>query len=119
VAGAQSRLDKVRQAILERDFPTFAEIVELDSNLMHSVMMTSNPPLFYWKPASLRIMELVREMRADGLSVCYTLDAGPNVHCISVRNEADTVRDALKDLSGVMDIRLASVGGSAQLLTKR
>jgi diphosphomevalonate decarboxylase len=119
VAGAQNRLDRVRQAILERDFPTFAEIVELDSNLMHSVMMTSRPPLFYWKPMSLTIMALVRELRADGLSVCYTLDAGPNVHCISVRKDAESVSDALKNLSDVTDIRLASVGGSAQLVTNR
>src|SRR5690606_29541659 len=41
VAGAQNRLDRVRQAILERDFSSFAEVVELDSNLMHAVMMTS------------------------------------------------------------------------------
>lgn len=119
LAGAQNRLDRVRQAILDRDFPTFAEIVELDSNLMHAVMMTSRPPLFYWKPTSLSIMSLVRELRAEGLSVCYTLDAGPNVHCISIRKDAEAVRDALKNLSAVMDIRLAAVGGSAQVVIKR
>lgn len=119
VAGAQARLDRVRQAILDCDFATFAEIVELDSNLMHAVMMTSRPALFYWQPSSLAIMEAIRNLRNDGLAVCYTLDAGPNVHCISIRKDADAVSTALKNISGILDIRMAAVGGSAQILSKR
>lgn len=116
VAGAQKRLDTVRQAILDHNFSTFAEIVELDSNLMHAVMMTGNPALFYWKPITLTIMELVREWREEGLSVCYTLDAGPNVHCICIRKDAEIVRERLSKLSGILDIKLAGTGGAAQLI---
>jgi diphosphomevalonate decarboxylase len=50
VADAPRRLQLCRQAILERDFDALAAITELDSNLMHAVMMTSSPPLFYWQP---------------------------------------------------------------------
>lgn len=116
VAEANERVARVRAAISERNFNDFAEVVELDSNLMHSVMMTSNPPLFYWEPASLRIMKLVREWRAEGLRVCYTLDAGPNVHCICVRSDAETVRSRLNKLSEVLTTLSANVGGGAQVL---
>lgn len=116
IAGAQERLDTVRQAILNRDFPKFAEIVELDSNLMHAVMMTSNPPLFYWNPATLTIMEQVRAWREEGLSVCYTLDAGPNVHCICIRKDAEAVRERLSNLSGLLEIKTAGVGGAAHIV---
>ena len=51
LADAPRRLQIARRAILERDFASLAEIVEHDSNLMHAVMMTSTPPLFYWEPA--------------------------------------------------------------------
>ena len=119
VMKAQERYEKVRQAILDKNFPTFAEIVEEDSNLMHAVMMTSKPPLFYWKPTTLTIMELVREWREEGLSVCYTLDAGPNVHCICERKDAETVRERLSELSGILDIKIAGVGGPAHVLDKR
>ena len=74
-------------AILNRDFDAFASIVELDSDMMHSVMMTSTPALHYWKPASLSVMNAVRQWRGDGLSVCYTVDAGPNVHVICPKTE--------------------------------
>ncbi|MEO1162812.1 MAG: diphosphomevalonate decarboxylase [Chloroflexota bacterium] len=118
VDGAQARLDTVRQAILDRDFPTFADVVEEDSNLMHAVMMTSKPPLFYWKPTTLTIMEEIRAWRSEGLNVCYTLDAGPNVHCICVREDAPAVRERLEKLSGILEIKEATVGGSAHILAK-
>jgi len=80
VADAARRLDICRRAILERDFASFAGVVEQDSDMMHAVMITSQPALFYWQPSSLAVMELVREWRQNGLEVCYTVDAGPNVH---------------------------------------
>lgn len=116
VAGARERVEICKDAILRRDFSTFAEVVERDSNLMHSVMMTSRPPLFYWLPASLAVMNDVRHWRDEGLQVCYTLDAGPNVHCICVRNDAETVSQRLKEVSGVTDIKMAGAGKGASLL---
>jgi diphosphomevalonate decarboxylase len=116
VQGATERLRICKQAILDKDFPIFADVVESDSNLMHAVMMTSKPPLFYWKPTTLTIMELVRDWRSAGLAVCYTLDAGPNVHCICISTDADTVRNRLQSLSGVVDVRTANAGGAACIL---
>ncbi|MDX2160591.1 MAG: diphosphomevalonate decarboxylase [bacterium] len=114
VAGAAARLDVCQQALLDRDFAAFAEVVEHDSNLMHAVMMTSRPPLFYWQPATLTVMEQVRGWRAEGLRVCYTLDAGPNVHCICVGDDADEVSRRLAVLSGIVDIRRAGAGEGAR-----
>jgi diphosphomevalonate decarboxylase len=117
VQGAFERFEICQRALLERDFTTFAEVVERDSNLMHAVMMTSRPPLFYWLPATLAVMEQVRRWRTDGLKVCYTLDAGPNVHCICLAADADQVADALTRVSGMKDVRRASAGGGAVIDT--
>jgi diphosphomevalonate decarboxylase len=116
VAGAEERLQQCKTAIFNRDFLAFSEVVEYDSNLMHAVMMTSRPPLFYWKPATLTVMEQVRQWRSDGLRVCYTLDAGPNVHCICVRDDLEAVSGGLHRLSGVTDVRMAKAGGPAQVV---
>lgn len=118
IAGAQDRLRMLKAAIAARDFASFAEIVEHDSNLMHAVMMTSRPPLFYWMPASLAIMDAVRQLRAEGLRVCYTLDAGPNVHCICVREDSEKVREAISRLSMGVDIVSAGVGQGAQVIQR-
>jgi diphosphomevalonate decarboxylase len=115
VAGAATRLAACKAAIAAHDFAAFGEVVEHDSNLMHAVMMTSRPPLFYWLPGSLALMERVRQLRHEGLRVCYTLDAGPNVHCICVREDADKVRAALSSMSEIGEIIVASVGGGARV----
>ncbi len=116
VAGAAGRLAACKSAIQHQDFAALAEVVELDSNLMHAVMMTSRPALFYWLPPTLAVMEQVRRWRADGLRVCYTLDAGPNVQCICVRNDAEQVRQGLTRLSGVLEVLTAGAGGAAFLV---
>jgi diphosphomevalonate decarboxylase len=116
VADAPRRLDLCRRAILERDFEAFASVVELDSDMMHSVMMTSTPALHYWNPASLRVMNAVRGWREEGLPVCYTVDAGPNVHVICPESEARTVDKRLRELDGVMDLLIAGAGGAAKIV---
>jgi len=116
VADAPRRLEICRNAILNRDFNAFASIVELDSDMMHSVMMTSTPALHYWKPASLKVMESVRQWRWDGLPVCYTMDAGANVHVLCLEAEAHTVDKRLREIEGVKDVLVARPGGAAKIV---
>jgi diphosphomevalonate decarboxylase len=117
VADAPRRLDLCRHAILERDFEAFAAVVELDSDMMHAVMMTSTPGLFYWQPASITVMDAVRAWRAGGLPVCYTVDAGPNVHVICPREQAGDVERRVRDVPGVQDVLVAGVGGPARIVS--
>ncbi len=104
VQDADRRLEICKNAIMQKDFRTLSHIVELDSNLMHSVMMTSEPPLLYLEPASIRIMKHVTRWREDGLSVCYTIDAGPNVHCICPSEDSREVERQLRSIEGILDI---------------
>jgi diphosphomevalonate decarboxylase len=116
VADAPRRLEICRNAIQKRDFAALAEIVELDSDMMHAVMMTSQPALFYWQGATLTVMQAVREERRHGLPVCYTIDAGPNVHVITEAAYVQRVAGFLHSLPGVRDVRTARVGGPARLV---
>jgi len=101
---------------LERDFAAFASIIELDSDMMHAVMMTSQPALFYWKPATLAVMEAVRSWRLEGLQAAYTIDAGPNVHVLCPHSQIDTLTSLLREIPGVSHVLQARVGGPARLL---
>jgi diphosphomevalonate decarboxylase len=116
VTDAPRRLDICRKAILDRDFPSLAEIIEQDSNLMHAVMMTSNPALFYWQPETIAVMEAVRLWRKNGLQVAYTIDAGPNVHVICPQDELANVRDHLNGILGVSSVLPAKAGGAARVI---
>ena len=116
VADVPRRLDICRTAILSRDFEAFADIIELDSDIMHSVMMTSNPPLMYWQSATVEIFHQVREWRSGGLPVSYTVDAGANVHVICLAESAKEVEKRLREVPGVSDVLVAGAGGAAQII---
>jgi len=113
VASAPTRLDICRKAILERDFEALADVVELDSNMMHAVMMTGTPSLMYWQPPTLAVMARVRELRAAGYGVCFTIDAGANVHCLCAPGEAERVKAELEAVPGVSEVLTATPGGPA------
>jgi len=117
VADTPHRLDLCRRAIIDRDFEALAAVVELDSDMMHAVMMTSSPGLFYWKPASIKVMDAVRGWRKSGIPVCYTVDAGPNVHVICPREQAQGVERSLRELPGVQKVLVAGVGGPARIVS--
>lgn len=117
IADTPRRLEICRNAILNRDFNAFASIIELDSDMMHSVMMTSMPALHYWKPASLQVMVSVRQWRWDGLPVGYTVDAGANVHVLCPETEAHTVDKWLREIEGVKDVLVARPGGAAKIVS--
>jgi diphosphomevalonate decarboxylase len=116
VSDANRRLEICRNALLEKDFPAFAEVVEQDSNIMHSVMMTSSPPLFYWEPGTLEIINAVQEWRKEGVQVCYTIDAGPNVHLICPGTEAEVLKRRLASLVNINSVLKCTPGGPAWLL---
>ena len=117
VADAPRRLDACRQAVLQRDFEALAEIVELDSNLMHAVMLTATPRLQYWLPPTLAVMQAVTGWRKDGLPACYTIDAGPNVHVICPKTELSQVADRLRQIPGVHNVLTATCGGPARIVS--
>ncbi len=110
---APRRLDVCRQAILQRDFQALAEVMEQDSNLMHAVMMTSQPPILYWQPATIAVMQAVQAWRQSGLPACYTIDAGPNVHVICASRAVATVCERLQAIPGVDKVLTAPPGGPA------
>ena len=116
VSDAPRRLQACREAVLATDFERLAEVVEQDSNMMHAVMMTSSPPLHYWQPSSLAVMAQVRSLRAQGVAVCYTVDAGPNVHCLCLPEAESRVREGLAHLSLEFGILRAVPGPGAWLV---
>lgn len=116
LADTPRRLDLCRRAIHERDFDSLAAVIEHDCLIMHAVMMTSQPALFYWQPATLQLMQLVADWRAAGLKVAYTIDAGPNLHLITPADSLAALRSELHRLAIVQDLYVTHPGPGAHIL---
>jgi len=116
VADADKRIERCRDAIQNKDFELLAETIEMDCNMMHAVMMTSTPSLFYWTPATLEIISAVRAWRKTGIPAAYTIDAGPNVHVICESEVEEVVKEKLAKCSGIKEILTAHPGEETRLL---
>lgn len=73
-------MDKMKQAIREKNFAAFAELTMKDSNQFHAVCLDTSPPIFYLNDISRGIIRLVDELNrvAGKIVAAYTFDAGPN-----------------------------------------
>lgn len=112
------RLEAVRQAILHRDFDALADAVECEAVELHMIAMTSQPPIFYWQPATLRVLGRVRQLRRQGLQVCATVDAGPNVHVLCTAQHAPAAFAALRTLPEVKQWICDQVGEGPRRLSR-
>jgi len=103
-------------ALERRDLAALGPVLELDALAMHGVMMTSRPSLLYWLPATMTVLRAVRAWRQEGVEVFFTLDAGPNVHCLCEAGQADEVEQRLQRLPGVLEVLAGGPGGGVRLV---
>jgi diphosphomevalonate decarboxylase len=95
---ANTNLASLLKAMESGDFERFANIVENEALTLHSLLMTSSPDGMLMKPASLQIIEEVRNFRkTTGTPVCFTMDAGPNVLLIYPNKVRDKVTTFIED----------------------
>lgn len=116
VAAAPAMLVACKRALLARDLEAMGTLIEQDAVMMHAVMMTSRPPLYYWLPATMAVIKAAQGWRAAGLPVYFTIDAGPNVHLICEAARATEVETRARGLPGVLDVLVSRPGGAARLV---
>jgi diphosphomevalonate decarboxylase len=110
LAAVPGLLSEVRSAIERRDLEALGSAIEADALAMHGVMLTSSPTLLYWQPATVAVLRAIRVGREEGLSAFFTMDAGPNVHCICEPADATRVESRLKEVPGVEDVLVSGPG---------
>jgi diphosphomevalonate decarboxylase len=116
VEGAARDLDEARGAVERRDFGALAEVSEHNCLKMHGVMTSSRPPLLYWSAGTLACVQRVRELRASGLGVFFTIDAGPQVKAVCLPGMGERVAASLAGLPGVLQVMRAGLGEGARVI---
>ena len=102
----KDKIVKIKKAIAEKEFKIFGEITEAEALEMHAVMLTSNPALIYWYPATIIVMKAVQKWRREGLECYFTMNTGQNIHIICEEKNATLVLANVQKLSGVNDVIL-------------
>ncbi len=97
IAQSKQNMSWLIAALQQGDTDRFIEVVENEAMSLHGLMMSSKPWYFLLHPNTLRILEKVRTFREQsGLFICFTLDAGPNVHLLYTQEDESQVRDFIE-----------------------
>ena len=94
---AHDNLSKLIHIFKEGDLNSFIKIVESEALTLHAMMMTSMPYFILMKPNTLEIINKIwRFRRETNLHICFTLDAGANVHILYPKKEATQILEFIK-----------------------
>ncbi len=115
VASHEADMRVARQAVVSRDFQKLAEISEQNCLKMHATMLTSQPAIIFWQPATIAIMHLVRTLRSQGEPVFFTIDAGAQVKLICEPGHTARIHQSLTELPGVTEIISTTVNGTPRV----
>lgn len=95
---ANKNLNNMLAILKEGDLDKFVALVESEALTLHAMMMTSMPYFILMKPNTLEIINKIWAFRRKtGSKVCFTLDAGANVHVLYPEQEAVTVLEFIEN----------------------
>jgi diphosphomevalonate decarboxylase len=114
---SEEDLAEARSAIERRDIEALAEVSESSCLKMHAVMLSARPGLVYWNGATVACIRRVRELRADGVPVFFTIDAGPQVKAVCAPDAFDRVAAELAAIEGVQQVLASGLGEGARVVT--
>lgn len=95
---AHENISKLKEILKLGNLTEFIALVESEALTLHSMMMTSVPYFILMKPNTLEIINQIWKFReTTNVPVCFTLDAGANVHVLYPNNYKEEVQKFIID----------------------
>jgi diphosphomevalonate decarboxylase len=95
---AHHNLSTIKRVLENGNLDEFIQIVESEALTLHAMMMTSIPFFILMKPNTLEIINKIWNFRNETkIPVCFTLDAGANVHILYPENVRVETLQFIKD----------------------
>ncbi len=109
-------LAQMRQAIKEKNFSLVGKIAEANCLKMHSTMLTTSPPIIYWLPQTIKIIQSIMQWRKENLESYFTIDAGPQVKILCLENNVTELKKRLNKLQVAQKIIVCKPGKEALII---
>lgn len=102
-------------AIAERDLEALGPVMRLSYARMFGSMLGADPPIRYWRPETLAVLDAVDALRREGVAAWETMDAGPQVKVVTTTDDVATVVARLRPLAAMEPI-VSAVGDGATIV---
>lgn len=107
--------DEIRMGVLSRDLERVGRFMELSTFAMHASAMAAYPPVLYWKPATLQVLDVIYSLRHhQQIEAWCTMDAGAHVKVLTTRTAASRIAIELRARVPVHDVLLSIAGPSVE-----
>ena len=94
---AHQNLNHIKTALATGDLDLFIDTTEAEALSLHAMMMTSNPRFVLMQPQTLAIIHKTVAFRKEThLPICFTLDAGANVHLLYPKAQQQPITDFIQ-----------------------
>lgn len=107
--------DRGLAALRGRDLEALGTAMRESYLLMFASMLAARPPVLYWQPETVAVIHEAASMRADGLQVWETMDAGPQVKLLTTADRAAEVRERITAVVPGADLIVACPGGDPEV----
>lgn len=106
----------MQQAIVKKDINLIGKIAQTNAMRMHALTLSAQPNFMYFTAETLDAMNLIDDLRSQGLNCYYTLDAGPNVKVIYDQKDRSQLYHHLANQFGSDNIVVAHPGPGIKFL---
>lgn len=103
-------LDEMILALKEKDIDKVGIVAERNSNHMHNIIESTG--IKYKNEQSLDVIKKIEQLRLQGIKAYYTMDAGPNVKIITLKEYVTTIEDKFNDYETI----ICSAGNDVHLV---
>ncbi|CAJ1176740.1 diphosphomevalonate decarboxylase [Companilactobacillus nantensis] len=109
-----SEIKEIKQAIAQKDLQKIGEISEHNAMSMHALTLSADPSFTYFAPETIRIIQLIQELRQKGIFAYATIDAGPNVKIICTKESLALVQEYIEQQLSDVTCVVANIGPGIQ-----
>jgi diphosphomevalonate decarboxylase len=113
VESSEADVADMRSAIVNRDFAKLGAVAERSCLKLHGLIMSGDPPILYWNPVTLALINAIRDLQKSAVAVFFSIDAGPQLKAICEPAHSETVRAALLSTPGVAQVLQSDLGPGA------
>ncbi|GEO57094.1 diphosphomevalonate decarboxylase [Companilactobacillus paralimentarius] len=111
-----SEIKEIKQAIAKKDIQRIGEIAEHNAMSMHALTLSANPSFTYFEPETIRIFQIIQELRQKGILAYATIDAGPNVKIICTNESITKVQKYIEEQLSNVSCVVANIGSGIQYI---
>lgn len=98
VENAKTDFKNMEIAIKENNFTKIGQITEKNALFMHKTTDYATPSFSFLTKESYKAMEIVKKIRDNGLECYFTMDAGPNVKVLYLKENHSKIYRELKKI---------------------